>query len=53
MIRFSHQNFGGFFRGVIRQANLFRYTLKRFEAGEDAELYSLSLMMRFRSIFKK
>lgn len=51
MMRFSSQDFGGFHRGVIRRLNLYRYTLKKFERGDDAELYSLKLMSRYRRRF--
>jgi hypothetical protein len=51
-MQFSSEQFDSFFRGVIRRANLYRFTLKKFDNGEEAELYALALMMRFRSIWQ-
>ncbi len=51
MMRVSSQDFGGFHRGVIRRLNLYRYTLKKFERGDDAELYALKLLSRIRRRF--
>ena len=55
MIQVSSQVFGGlssrFFRGVMRRGNEYRYTLRRFDEGDEAELYALAVMLRFRSIY--
>lgn len=39
------------FRGEIQCANKMRFTLAKFETHDEAELYALELMLRYRGIF--
>lgn len=50
MLNISFEQFNGFFRGVIRQGNVYRYTRKKFADGAAAELYVLGMMMRYRTM---
>ena len=52
MISVSSEWFEGIgaYRGVMRKGNEYRYTRKQFQAGEEAELYALAVMLRFRTI---
>ncbi len=52
MMQVSHQDFGGFFRGVIRKGNEYRFTRKQFTDGEAAEIYALELVLRWRMAFE-
>ena len=41
-----------FYRGTIRDDHQMRFTLKTFKDRDAAELYTLALMMRYRSILQ-
>lgn len=42
---------GAFFRGKIERGNELRCTLRQFDNGEDAELYALAVVLRWRGMF--
>lgn len=39
------------FRGMFNVKNAMRFTLMKFDDREEAELYTLALLMRFRAIW--
>jgi len=41
----------GFFRGEITCGQVTRFTLRKFAVRDDAELYALSVTLRYRGIF--
>ena len=41
-----------FYRGTVHDGKVMRFTLKAFESRDAAELYTLALMLRYRSIFQ-
>jgi len=47
MISVSSEWFEGIgaYRGAMRKGNEYRYTRKKFQAGEEAELYALAVML--------
>ena len=63
MVRFSAQWFPsgkvhkktqvqlGFFRGEITCGQVTRFTLSRFDDRDEAELWALSVVLRFRGVF--
>ena len=41
-----------FYRGTVHDGKVMRFTLKTFKDRDAAELYTLALMLRYRSIFQ-
>lgn len=42
-----------YYRGRIERRGVMRFTLKTFDARDDAELYALAVALRWRSMFER